>query len=130
LEDACFEFLMHDLFLYGTLKRGQCNAFHLAGQQFLGEARTTPRYRLYRIGWFPGLVEVGEEEAAATGRAIEGELWRVDERTLERLDRLEGVEVGEFERRTIELQTAAAAEAYFYRGEVSRRAEVGPCWPI
>lgn len=75
----------HLVFVYGTLKRGYYNNRLLEGQEFVGEAITEPKYRLYDLGSFPGLVEDNEK-----GKAIKGEVWRVDEKVIPRLDMLEG----------------------------------------
>lgn len=99
------------IFVYGTLMRGDCRHAVLAGQQFMGEARTEPAYRMFDVGTFPGLVE------AADGLEVEGEVWRVDERCLARLDAVEGVDEGLYARRPIRLQApfeTAPVEAYFY----------------
>jgi gamma-glutamylcyclotransferase (GGCT)/AIG2-like uncharacterized protein YtfP len=69
------------LFVYGTLKRGRRAHGLLGGQEFLGEARTVPGYRLYDSGSFPCL----NADPGGTGQA-QGELWRVDVLTLRRLD--------------------------------------------
>jgi gamma-glutamylcyclotransferase (GGCT)/AIG2-like uncharacterized protein YtfP len=110
------------LFVYGTLKRGMSHHHRLAGQEFLGAVQTLPRYRLYACGWHPGLVEVGED-----GVAVQGELWRVDERTLAELDRFEGDEL--FERRPIAVaHSAEEVLAYFYRGDVRQLQDCGTSW--
>lgn len=57
----------------------------LAGQRFLGEARTRPQYVLFDLGAYPGLVLSAEE-----GRAIHGELYEIDAGLITRLDRIEG----------------------------------------
>ncbi len=73
------------LFLYGTLMRGGVRHGVLAGQRFLGEARTRPHYALFDLGAYPGLVHCEEG-----GRAIFGELYEVAANLIERLDRIEG----------------------------------------
>jgi gamma-glutamylcyclotransferase (GGCT)/AIG2-like uncharacterized protein YtfP/lysophospholipase L1-like esterase len=73
------------LFVYGTLKRGECRSHVLRSQTFLGEVLTAARYRLFDTGSYPALVE------DADGLAIEGELWEVDESCLKMLDAIEGV---------------------------------------
>lgn len=116
------------LFVYGTLKRGWDLAVHLDGQAFLGFARTTARYRLHHLGGYPGLVEA---EPPGSGRSIEGELWSVDAACLARLDEIEGVDEGEYERRSIELLdpwSAHPAEAYHYLGDVSDLPDCGERW--
>ena len=112
------------VFVYGTLKRGGRNHHLLAGQEFLGEARTLPRYRLYDKGPYPCLVE-----EPGHGRAVEGELWRVDEPTLARLDRLEGAP-NLFDRRAVSLEGfTGPVVTYVYQGDVSRMKDGGPRWP-
>lgn len=71
------------LFVYGTLKRGECN-HHLMGDcPFVQTAVTKPAYRLYDCGRYPALVP------AANGLAVEGEVYLVDDETLKWLDKLE-----------------------------------------
>jgi gamma-glutamylcyclotransferase (GGCT)/AIG2-like uncharacterized protein YtfP len=112
------------LFVYGTLKRGQRNHRLLAGQEFLGEARTRPEYVLYHLGGFPGLVHDLD-----SGQAVRGELWRVDERVLPRLDGYEGVP-DLFVRQEIAIQGwAGPVVGYLFVGEVSRRPRCGDVWP-
>lgn len=41
------------LFVYGTLQRGRVNHGQLAGQRFVGPARTVPGFRLYDLGAIP-----------------------------------------------------------------------------
>lgn len=73
------------LFVYGTLMRGGVRHTVLAGQRFLGEARTLPHYALFDLGAHPGLVPRRED-----GRAIHGELFEIAESLIERLDHIEG----------------------------------------
>jgi gamma-glutamylcyclotransferase (GGCT)/AIG2-like uncharacterized protein YtfP len=73
------------LFVYGTLMRGGVRHHVLAGQRFLGEARTHPEFALLDLGAYPGLVR--REEG---GRAVFGELYEVAASLIERLDRIEG----------------------------------------
>jgi gamma-glutamylcyclotransferase (GGCT)/AIG2-like uncharacterized protein YtfP len=72
------------LFTYGTLMRGGSRHAALAGQRFLGDARTEPRYALLDLGEYPGLVP-----CEAGGRAVCGELYEVEGRLLPELDALE-----------------------------------------
>ncbi|HLN30712.1 MAG TPA: gamma-glutamylcyclotransferase family protein [Gemmataceae bacterium] len=102
------------LFVYGTLKRGFSNHAMLAGQEFVGAARTLPRYRLLDHGPHPCLVE-----AVQAGRSIRGEIWNVDAATLDRLDEFEEVD-HLFSRREIALvDTSTTVYAYFYRGDAT-----------
>ncbi|HVW21289.1 MAG TPA: gamma-glutamylcyclotransferase family protein [Opitutaceae bacterium] len=114
---------MTRLFLYGTLKRGGVSAHLLAGQRFLGEARTRAAFRLYGLGGFPGMVP-----AAAGGRAIEGELWEVDAECLARLDRWEGLDEGLYVREPVPLlppHDGAGAQAYLYCRSVAGKKDLG-----
>jgi gamma-glutamylaminecyclotransferase len=112
------------LFVYGSLKRGQHNHRLLRGQTFVAEAATLPRYRLLDLGPYPGLVQ-----AAAGGRPIRGEVWRVDAATLARLDRFEGVP-HLYDRRPVELADGPqAVEAYFYNRDAAGYPECGTSWP-
>ena len=117
------------IFVYGTLKRGFCRAQFLAGQTFLNEARTQPKYRMYDCGSFPGL------KLASDGLSIRGELWSVDEACLGRLDREEGVGTGLYSRSVIELAATlsdsvatAPVEAYFYCGAIREFPDCGDQW--
>jgi gamma-glutamylcyclotransferase (GGCT)/AIG2-like uncharacterized protein YtfP len=113
-----------NLFVYGTLKRGGRNHRLLAGQEFLGEACTRPGYALYHLGGFPGLVRDPEN-----GETVRGELWRVDERLLPRLDAYEGVP-DLFVREEIDIEGCAGpVVGYLFTGEVSGRPRCGEVWP-
>ena len=71
-----------DLFVNGTLMRGLGLHANLAGAEFLGEASTAPRYRLYSIDdRHPGMFEVEDG-----GVAVEGEVYRVPEDVLARVE--------------------------------------------
>jgi len=62
-----------DLFVNGTLMRGLPLHANLDGAEFLGEARTAPRYRIYSIGdVHPGMFEVAEG-----GISVPGEMYRL-----------------------------------------------------
>jgi gamma-glutamylcyclotransferase (GGCT)/AIG2-like uncharacterized protein YtfP len=81
---------MARLFTYGTLMTGQRRNLYLTrdGAQCLGNARTAPRYALFRplLADYPCMVE--DERR---GDAVEGELWEVSEQCLESLDYVEGI---------------------------------------
>ena len=115
------------IFTYGTLKRGHRLHGHLAGQSYLGEAQTVPEFRLHNCGWYPALVE------SSDGRSIRGELWDVDEATLEQLDEVEEVGSGLYERRLICLQPPfddLPAIAYVYLRDVTGLPDCGNEWPL
>lgn len=114
------------LFVYGTLKRGLSNHSYLDGQVFVGKARTSPVYRMFDLGGYPGMVRAG-----AGGAEIEGEVWDVDDACLRSLDVLEDVAGGEYERVTVELEppfVGRDVEGYVYLREVRGRREAGTVW--
>jgi gamma-glutamylcyclotransferase (GGCT)/AIG2-like uncharacterized protein YtfP len=112
------------LFVYGTLKRGQRSHHRLRGQEFRGEARTVPRYRLYNYGPYPLLVE-----DSANGLAVTGEVWRVDKAVLERLDQWESVP-HLYTRKPITLEKVAGLVwAYFFNGDTTAYPDCGGQWP-
>ncbi len=116
------------VFVYGTLQRGRALHEHLAGQEFVGNAQTQHDYRLYRIDWYPGLVET---LTSGQGLAIHGEVWDVDEATLRLLDEVEEVGSGLYERRPIRLQKPLdrlEVIAYFYLGDVESCSDNGDRW--
>jgi gamma-glutamylcyclotransferase (GGCT)/AIG2-like uncharacterized protein YtfP len=73
-----------ELFVYGTLMRGEHHHDLIAGAEFLREAETPPAYELVLIDYFPALLVGGQTR-------VHGELYRVDADMLARLDELEEV---------------------------------------
>eukprot|EP00049_Salpingoeca_infusionum_P027118 m.30583 g.30583 ORF g.30583 m.30583 type:complete len:122 (+) comp9294_c0_seq2:223-588(+) len=71
------------VFAYGTLRKGESNHHFLESSKLLGNFCTPPRYTMYNIGPYPGLIE-GDT-------AIVGEVYEVDDATLQMVDELEGV---------------------------------------
>src|SRR5262245_38482189 len=102
------------LFVYGTLKRSQKRHALLAGQEFLGEAKTQASYRLYDRGPYPCLVE-----DADLGTAVEGEVWRVSEQVLRKLDEVEGVPDLYCRREIMLADFPRPVQAYFFKGDVA-----------
>ena len=80
------------IFIYGTLKRGGSFSHYMAGQEFIGQARTEPLYRMVDCGGYPGMFSVNENALSVCG-----EVWNVDESCRARLDVLEDVAGGEYE---------------------------------
>jgi gamma-glutamylaminecyclotransferase len=114
------------LFVYGTLKRGLENHRFMAGQAFAGEAATEPRYHLYQLDGYPGLVA-----AATGGESIRGELWHVDDRCLAALDVLEGTAEGIYARVPVALlepHATLGAQTYLYLQATTGRARSAPDW--
>jgi AGZA family xanthine/uracil permease-like MFS transporter len=72
-----------ELFVNGTLMRGLVLHANLAGAEFLEACQTAARYRLYSVGdVHPGMFEVDGER----GVAVAGELYRVPDDVLERVE--------------------------------------------
>ncbi len=102
----------HLIFVYGTLKRRCSNHHVLAGQHFLGEARTVPGYRLYHLGEYPGMIAAPDDTVG-----VIGEVWSVDAATLARLDAFEGTHEGLYRREPIQLLAPFSAhpvDTYLY----------------
>jgi len=101
---------MTTLFLYGTLMTGQLRNRYLTeeGALYLREARTAPRYSLFRplLTDYPCLVEDKRQ-----GVSVEGELWEVSDECLKGLDKVEGVP-HLFQRRQITLEDGQQVQAY------------------
>ena len=122
---------MTTLFVYGTLKRGGSNHAFLAGQRYLGIARTQPGFTLFSLGAYPGLVPSPEDRAGVTG-----ELWSIDDACLVRLDELEGTAEGLYRRAAITLAepppvTAdTPVETYFYLRSLVGHPALGSVWPV
>jgi gamma-glutamylaminecyclotransferase len=114
------------LFVYGTLKRGCSNHAILAGQEFVGPARTQPGYRLFDLGGYPGIVAMPDDR-----EGVNGEIWSVDAEALARLDAFEGVHEGLYRREPLPLLPPFAArpvDAYVSALGVTGRREVGSTW--
>jgi gamma-glutamylaminecyclotransferase len=105
------------LFVYGTLKRGGCSHHLLADEEFLGEAHTLPLYRLHDCGDYRGLVRETKR-----GVPIQGEVWRISEAVIHRLDKYEEVP-RLFRREAIALAGwTEPVMGYFYEGSTARAA--------
>ena len=72
------------VFTYGTLMTDQPNNFLLDDAKNMGRATLIGSYEMVNCGWFPGVYDV------ADGGNVFGELYRIDDEILKRLDRLEG----------------------------------------
>jgi gamma-glutamylcyclotransferase (GGCT)/AIG2-like uncharacterized protein YtfP len=119
---------MTRVFVYGTLKRGCGNHHLIASQQFIGPARTPAGFTLFSLGDYPGMVRAPGDTAG-----VSGELWTVDAGCLLRLDKLEGVAEGLYERVAITLAPPFAdqpAETYLYLHDLGGRKPLGPEWSV
>ena len=112
------------LFLYGSLKRGHPNHHLMAGQEYLGEAVTEPRYRIIGLGRYGGMIR-----DEASGLAVKGELWAVDPQRLAVLDEFETGE-GLWARFPVSVAGRDGVEAYFWVGAVPNGFRSGDEWPF
>lgn len=74
------------VFVYGTLKSGNAirGLHQFPGAEFVGKATTiNPQYSLIDLGAFPAVLKSGTNY-------ISGEVWAVDNATMEKLDLYEG----------------------------------------
>ena len=112
------------LFVYGTLKRGGKNVGLMRGQQYLCDAVTAPKYRIYDLGAHPALVM-----DLAQGMSVHGELWEVSGSALAKLDEFEEVPTW-FNREPIEvLNYPDPVEAYFYKHAILPGTPSANEWP-
>ena len=114
------------VFVYGTLKRGGSNHASLAGQAFVGTARTAPGFRLYALDGYPGMIRL-----PADRDGVHGEVWSVDGEALAELDRLEGLDEGLYRREAVPLLapfSGQTVEAYLYARSVAGRRDLGSIW--
>ncbi len=74
-----------ELLVNGGLMRGLRYHHNMFGSEFLREARTAPRYRLYSISddWHPGMFEVEEGGVSVAGEIflVQDEIWPLIEAT-------------------------------------------------
>lgn len=108
------------LFVYGSLLPGEPNHELIAGAEALGEAATPPEYYLIELNACAALVHGGSLE-------VRGQLFRIDEETLRRIDRHRQHPVL-FRRATIRLANGEMAESYLMSLEQvrgRRRLKVG-----
>ncbi|MGO9019654.1 MAG: gamma-glutamylcyclotransferase [Syntrophobacteraceae bacterium] len=104
----------HLVFVYGTLRKGQCNHYFLDRSKFLGNAKTKKRYALYG-NWLPFLSRV-----VSISQVI-GEVYSVDDATLRRLDQLEGhPDMYKREQAEVVLEAGRELSAWIYFHDTSR----------
>ncbi|HXC02881.1 MAG TPA: gamma-glutamylcyclotransferase family protein [Opitutaceae bacterium] len=111
------------IFVYGTLKRGGSNQHYLAGQKFIGEARTLPGFRLFNLGQYPGMIPFADDL-----NGVSGEVWSVEADCLEHLDLLEGLKEGLYRRELVPLLPPFAdrkIEGYIYARSVEGLRDIG-----
>lgn len=107
--------LPEHVFVYGTLKRDHHNHRLLASSLFVGERKIAGR--MHSLGGFPAVVLEG-------GTTVHGELYEVDEPTMQRLDRLEGCP-SFYQRTRVSMSTGESAWVYVMAAsKLAGRAEV------
>jgi len=74
------------VFVYGTLKRGQSNHSLLERAEYLMEATTCDKFRMFHVGFPVMMADV--KDGRPVGR-VRGEVYKVNESQLRRLDNLE-----------------------------------------
>ena len=103
---------MAKVFVYGTLKSGgELRGLDRFGDgaTIVGKAKTVyPDYEMADLGAFPGVFLNGEYH-------IEGEVWEVDEDTMEDLDAIEGYP--DFYDRQLTHTTEGKAWMYYLAGD-------------
>ena len=112
---------MGKVFVYGTLMRDRSNhRYYLEDSTFLGIG-SIKGYALYDLGFYPGIIP---EENECT----KGEVFEVDDKTISRLDRLEG-EGYLYTRRLVKVEMGNGlveeAYAYIWNGSVDILGKVG-----
>lgn len=75
----------HHVFVYGTLRQGDVRGGALEGYRCVSRKAVLPEFRMHHLGGFPGIVAVEDET-----RTILGEIYEIDQKCLELLDRIEG----------------------------------------
>lgn len=75
---------LHRIFVYGTLLKGEGNHRLITSQQFEGEGYIRG-FNLYDLGYYPGIRPSGHPE-----HVVYGEAYLIDDRTLEKVNELEG----------------------------------------
>lgn len=77
---------MNSVFVYGTLKKGFNNDHLLKGEELIGEAKANGlRMFVVGSGLYPAVIKSDPTDV------VHGEVYRVNDEVLKRLDRLEGV---------------------------------------
>lgn len=100
------------VFVYGSLMRGFGNHRLLSHADFKAETSlTTTSHGLTSLGAFPALIPTDD----MIERTVHGELYEVDDYTLDDLDRLEGHPTF-YERREVVLDNGRRAWTYFLKG--------------
>lgn len=108
--------------VYGSLRKGLYNSNIMEDSELIGMYDTLPIYEMYSIGGsYPGLIHGGNT-------SIKMEVYKVNQKVLDRLDRLEGYEKGKEEHNhynKLEINTPfGKAYTYIYNRGVERLVRV------
>ena len=76
---------INKVFVYGTLKKDHYNHDLLDGCELIGTAESLEKFNMINLGGFPAVLYNSDE-----GYKISGEIYKISDRILERLDILEG----------------------------------------
>jgi len=82
-ESGSSDFLIHRVFVYGTLLQGEANHSKYMKEARFGGKATLPDYALYDLGSYPAI-------SPAPGNFVKGEVYFVSDNTLKELHCLEG----------------------------------------
>tara|TARA_Y100000593_G_C4317736_1_gene341825 strand:+ start:1498 stop:1908 length:411 start_codon:yes stop_codon:yes gene_type:complete len=76
---------INKVFVYGTLKKGYHNHDFLEGSELIGTAESLSKFKMINLGGFPAVLYNSDD-----GYKISGEIYKINDKILERLDFLEG----------------------------------------
>ena len=112
---------LHQVFVYGTLKRGQRNAHYLQAAEYLGDFVTGEAYWMFEFDDYPAVCERGRD-------AIYGEVYRVTDRQFALLDELEWYP--DYYQRIVIPTEFGEAWMYIVRSELCQgRQRISGRWP-
>ena len=98
---------MHNVFVYGSLKNGYGNNRLLQSSEYCcSDMTSSADFKMISLCSFPGVIH------SENGFHISGELYRVDDRTLQTLDRLESN--GSFYKRELVKLKSFEEDAWMY----------------
>lgn len=137
----------HLIFAYGSLKRGFNRSYALRDQRYIGIACTEPKYAIFEFGGFPALVDenLAKLSEVQAVNKIYGELYEVDDTCIVQLDKIEGIDIGLFERKNVSLGSITmsclptnssvwvnlgekTAQSYFFKRNLNGAANCGSLW--
>lgn len=111
-ESKAHEKEKYNVFVYGTLMRGERAHSFLSGAKYLGEF-CLKDFAMYNLGWFPGI-------RPSSGDTVFGEVYQVDSDMIQRMDHYEG-EGTLYRRTSVVVESKAgnlAALVYVYAHEI------------